>query len=147
MYAHDYDGYLPPYLNEVFGPDCTDRVRCAAAALHTVLSAYVHDNSVWFCPTDPVAGQDVTRWGRSHRYSSYVFCTTKDLSVRDDGHRLPWGAVENPAEYPFVHDSNKSHLSRPDAPDYNPTSGCEHFGGINVWYLDGHLKWVPPWSE
>jgi prepilin-type processing-associated H-X9-DG protein len=53
-------------------------------------------------------------------------------------------AWDDVTETRLVMDANDSGLAAcsgspvPDAPP-----GCEHFGGINTVYLDGHVKWLP----
>jgi prepilin-type processing-associated H-X9-DG protein len=142
-YAQDNDGYLPPFKNILPGPDwweSSDPTSGYAAPwlLYAALWTYVKNRAVWFCPNDPFAGRNVDRWQVNHFFSSYYFNFRRGLRLRDDGFWTNSGSVIEPSEYPLIRDPNMGYV-RPRDPGLTP--GGEHFGGVNVFYLDGHIRW------
>jgi prepilin-type processing-associated H-X9-DG protein len=149
LYAQDNDGYFPPFRNVSPGDDCETTYSstsgiCAPSLLYASLNSYVRSKPVWFCPSDPVAGQDVDRWQVNHLYSSYFFNNRRELHLRDDGYWTGRRKIE-PSEYGLISDANYGYILPPPPPNVEqPTPGAEHFGGINTFFLDGHAKWEKP---
>jgi len=46
MYAHDWNGFAPPYSTEW-------RIRSQASQLVAALNPYLKNEPIWFCPLDP----------------------------------------------------------------------------------------------
>lgn len=144
MYAEDYDGYLPIYSNRILRDDPMWDHRVggpypAADVLHSILTPYAQHRRVWYCPSDPIAGQDVTKWGVYHLYSSYCFWFRTDPPVSiSTPVRLTTGQDQEPDSYELIRETNTSIAqNRRSDPEYG--AGCEHFGFMNTVYLDGHM--------
>ena len=149
-YGSDYNGWLPDYSNEMPGapPQGFETLGDPdPAKLHAALYPYSRSKKVWFCPTDPFAGQKVSLWGVYHLYSSYrfYFCNTETVQVRLDVKYVRFSKLKKdvPAsKVVIVEDANAVYdtgMPKPDPPQNRP--GCNHFGGLNRGYLDGHVKW------
>ena len=143
MYTKDYNECLPCFINSRRS-DPVGRDNFAGYSrpdlLYAALKPYVGGEAVWFCPNDPIAGQDVFRWGVRHKYSSYGFnFRRKRFTV--DGFSLP-GLEILPTEYKLIGDCNVDYFRQLGEPDFVPMPGCEHFHGINIFYLDGHANWI-----
>ena len=146
MYMADNDRYPPPFRN-LWPGDLAERTDDGGHGfpepelLHAALMPYVGDPEIWYCPSDPLRGQDVEKWYVNHLFSSYGFHFRRDGNIRDDGFWSKVGGrkIEEPSECWIVFDSNQEYVLRGE-PD--PTPGCEHFRGINVAYLDGHAKFI-----
>jgi prepilin-type processing-associated H-X9-DG protein len=151
LYAHDSDGRFPPFRNTDPGHDCEntgglsgDGAYCAPAALHDAMMPYVGDPNVWFCPSDPVAGERSNAWYVNHLYSSYRYNFTRTGRLTPDGEHYQAAVsgrwVETPScQCRVILDPNwmltSGHVQ--GWPD-----GGHHFDGVNVSYADGHVKWV-----
>jgi prepilin-type processing-associated H-X9-DG protein len=120
--------------------------------LHEALTPYVKNKAVWFCPNDPYAGLNIDKFGIIHTYSSYAFnfCRYPWLSTQGLLWKHPitqstpqWFIdFHTPSGYPLMQDSHNMNPSSPSGRILPLTPGCNHFGGINICYLDGHAKWV-----
>lgn len=132
-YAEDNDGLSPPYA--------TNRVPWpgppwfSSQGLVKGLQAYLGDNSLWFCPSDPYAGRDDWTWGIWHEWTSY---------------RVKFGNGPPPWPYPLPAGWKPSTGGEPDLPagklysvawDANtiPGWGGQHRGRFNMLYWDGHV--------
>jgi prepilin-type N-terminal cleavage/methylation domain-containing protein len=82
LYTNDNADYLPPYINDenvlsVRDPDVTTHGVPTDSKYPTLLKsavgAYLHDDAIWFCPTDPFKGQFVANGYVDHKYSSYRY--------------------------------------------------------------------------
>jgi len=145
IYAQDYDGYLPSFCNTLPGHnnDCIVAVDlapsyCSPKNLRMTLQPYIHNGSIWFCPSDLVAGQSVEKFGVYHRYSSYYFnnfWVRSNIIVIRSIYDFPPSKMCIISD-PFSTIKNNYH----DCP-LRPGEG--HMGGINTCYLDGHVKWGP----
>ncbi len=155
MYAQDYGDYFPPFANTSPGRDCLSTSdssyrpgRCAPGLLHEALMPYIRNNRIWFCPDDPVAGQNVNRWLVNHQFSSYrfdgsFFSYEANLSVMGlvaihPGHPNILDIIIPPSRCLLINDANTACCGPSDPP------GDDHFGGWNAVYVDGHAKWNPP---
>lgn len=155
MYAQDYDGYFPPFANTAPGADCYNTGdafyrpgRCAPGLLHEAFMPYIRNDRICFCPSDPVAGQNVNRWRVNHLFSSYwfdgsFFSYADNLSVMGlvathPGHPNIPDIIIPPSRCMLISDANMDCCSPSDPP------GDDHFGGRNIVYIDGHAKWNPP---
>ncbi len=150
MYAQDNDEYVPPFLNfspSVCLPGGPEGLQpgCAPDLLYISLSPYIRDSRVWFCPSDPVAGQDTNvrlNGGVfiNHRFSSYYFYFRLDQFMRNiDGYWIPPSGWHPPGPGP-----PSIYLPREDPPSKaQMIFDCSalHFGGVNYLYFDGYLKW------
>lgn len=69
MYAEDWNGYAPPYTNDLqavkFSPQATD-----PRLMEIAYAPYTKGQQIWYCPLDPKAGQD-TPDGLIHKFTSY----------------------------------------------------------------------------
>jgi prepilin-type N-terminal cleavage/methylation domain-containing protein/prepilin-type processing-associated H-X9-DG protein len=147
MYAQDSDGRFPPFRNTNPGPDCdhTGGIAngwgyCAPALLHAALFPYAGESRVWFCPSDPVAGQVSNAWWVNHRFSSYAFGFSRTWRMNPDGlYDLNGNLMLSASETRMILDPNAMlHLT-----GYNGwPGGGNHFGGVNICFVDGHVKWV-----
>jgi prepilin-type N-terminal cleavage/methylation domain-containing protein/prepilin-type processing-associated H-X9-DG protein len=148
LYAQDYDGHLPPFRNQRDDRSTRDSSSGypSPELLYGALMPYVGNRNIWYCPSDPLAGQDVDRWGINHLYSSYFFNGRRNLRLRADGFSTWYGYRVEPSDWKMIADPNTAYwpsvLAGPSPPRLTPTPGCEHFGGVNVFYLDGHAKWL-----
>ncbi len=152
IYAQDYDGYFPLYINVHSGQLCYESGRpqiglawvCNPALLHDVLTPYIKNNEVWFCPSDQFAGRDVNVWEINHLYSSYGFNFGKG-SLMNDATGL-WGGTAfgfiPPSKSPICEDGNLNNVQSDELEGW-PVDGDDHFGGDNTFYMDGHVKWHP----
>lgn len=149
MYAQEYDGYLPMYVNRLphpgdsFDPDeLVERHEGIPAPdqLYASLRPFVKASPVRFCPTDPYAGQDVTRWGVYHMYFSYEFQFQRRLTLRDTERSDPNGTVHDASHVLLISDPNAMWGLRfqEHSPLLKLEPGCEHNGGRNLIWLDGH---------
>ena len=158
VYAQDFDGYLPPFVNEWPGINCMSHRDgtagwCEPLMLHEALTPYVKNKAVWFCPNDPYAGMDIDMWGVTHLYSSYSFNFRRSPFLSTQGwvwtHPITQDTAQwdinlhTPSGFPLIQDSHNMNPSSPSGRILPLTPGCNHFGGINICYLDGHAKWVP----
>jgi len=110
MYAEDHDGRGWPW--DSWRPDLDH-----PGLVVEVLSPYVGDPQIWFCPSDPWAGKQVVTGAPAvpHWRTSYAIPYMAGLEVLD-------GAL------PVARDSIYA----------GPGS---HFGGFNEAYGDGRVKW------
>lgn len=146
MYAQDHDGFFPPYRNTSPGRDCDltetpTSGECAPSLLRAALAPFVHEDAIWYCPSDPVARRGVDRWRINHANSSYAYNARRGMAVREDGVQLRAKTSVlriEPVDYAWVYDANTEYRS---APPRMRQEGCEHNGGVNTWYLDGHVRW------
>lgn len=165
MYAQDYDGRFPPFINVDPGLGCdvadgsditgTGRLAigyCAPALLHAALASYVKNRGVWFCPSDPFARQRTDAWLVSHYWSSYAFYFTRNTVLSPDGYLLVNGQRQDPITVVLIRDSRLAleaqiHPQPQDTP-YNrlidTPPGYSHFNGVNQAYADGHIKLYIP---
>jgi len=142
LYSHSYDGRFPPWLNrrkDAFGNtgkwDDPEK-------LHQALRRGISDSGVAYCPNDPVAARDVDRYGVNHLHFSYHFATRseeKGGSVTMEGLVVNGRVKVGAAEYVLIRDANMAFVKKMPG---KPARGCEHFGGVNAVYADGHAKWI-----
>lgn len=160
MYAHDHEGLFPPYRSFVrteipglvaeacssFGADPSFPPVYAPSLLVGSLSPYLKSLEIWFCPSDPYARSDSYFWCIPHQYLSYYVNVRMPWKMTADG----WisGTSTRPAsEVVLMEDANKGFtdeerkLSPPAYKALFDVHGCEHFEGVNVLYLDNHVKW------
>jgi len=114
MYAEDHDGRGWYGASDFGYYDPATR----AAGVVEVLAPYVKNREMWFCPSDPWAGQRVVSGGPwvPHWKMSYAI-TLNAITIVED--------TENPMAFDAV--TRGPHLW--------------HFGGYNVAYGDGRVKW------
>lgn len=146
MYADDNDGYLPPYTNSwpIKGTWVPYWGDPKPDLLHAALMPYVQARKTWFCPSDPFAGSDSSKWGITHLYSSYAFnLTTTRARLMIDGWHMKPGKIMEPSVYPLIYDCNNEFFTPPELREQPASGGCEHFHGWNICYLDGHAEFVP----
>lgn len=137
MYAQDYNGQLPPFQNILPPFGNREDIR-DPKALHIALSPYVKNNTVFFCPTDPVAGKPVSKWLVYHEFSSYLFAFSNYPPLMDTGWNTPAGFCP-PSRYELIFDANYNHVPAGDPSGREYGTGCDHFGRRNIVYLDGHI--------
>ena len=152
LYAEDWDGYFPLYINVSQGVYCREKgfasqpQSCSPSLLHQVLSPYVKSSTIWFCPSDQFAGMNVNVWYINHLYSSYAFNFGKGTVLTTDGLLIP-GDYISPSMTEICEDGNDFNEDE-DAREGWPIDGDGHFNGDNTFFLDGHVKWFPiRWSH
>jgi prepilin-type N-terminal cleavage/methylation domain-containing protein/prepilin-type processing-associated H-X9-DG protein len=138
MYADDWNGYIPPYNN-------LDAVTRPGhdALLARAFAPYVRDPRIWFCPSDPYAGQGrvpgVVDSSFSHRYGSYANAPFIPPVVIEPGHRLmatPW-RLDRPGLRGDGDLSNEAYLA--DWFVYEIFTPDRHNGSGNVLAFDGRV--------
>jgi len=160
MYAYDHDDFLPPYrtfvqtevsglVSEVCaGVGATPDVPqfYAPWLFKSVLYSYLRDyDNIWFCPSDPYARTETYYWCIPHHYLSYAISTSWRKTV--NGYIYSDGRILPPSETVLGHDANMGYtdIDREFSPPAHralfDVRGCEHFEGVNVLYLDNHVKW------
>jgi prepilin-type N-terminal cleavage/methylation domain-containing protein/prepilin-type processing-associated H-X9-DG protein len=151
MYASDYNGYLPPYQNQIgvsvyAGPGQPYyKVPDKAEELVQSLEPYVKTADIWFCPSDYLARSDSTEGMLRHRFSSYktdVFLGAWPVhgALSIEGTlRSPDGLSEN-TDRPFLKDELWDYFPN----DRNGTRPLyTHNGSFNFAFFDGHVKSYP----
>jgi prepilin-type N-terminal cleavage/methylation domain-containing protein/prepilin-type processing-associated H-X9-DG protein len=152
MYAQDYDETLPLAAYAVSSTDFR--------LWHDLIDPYLRDKRVWHCPSslvpiqDATTGSITTHFGYNERYLTNI---ALDFSNANGHHAVPLAAVQTPAETVLLADAQASklgnwcgedgkHLLPPSAPSVDcwgrPAS--LHSGGTNLFWLDGHVKWLRP---
>jgi prepilin-type processing-associated H-X9-DG protein len=142
IYSHSYEGSLPPWLNrrrDAFGHTTKwDNPELLYQAIRRGIS----DSGVAYCPNDQIAGRDQEQFGVNHRFFSYYFAMRpeeKGAHVTLEGLTMNGRMTVGSAEYVMVRDANMAFVNKLPG---KPPRGCEHFGGVNAVYLDGHAKWI-----
>lgn len=144
MYAQDYDGWMPIYVNDTNPDRYYNKTRGLPSPekLHLSLDSYVKNKSAWFCPSDKSAGKHVTNRGCDHQFSSYKFLFLKPGMLRSDGlvksNKLIKArpamirAIGDPYDFVLIQDDPFSTILG-EKRLYGP-----HLGMRNAVYLDGH---------
>ncbi|MFN4180274.1 MAG: DUF1559 domain-containing protein [Armatimonadota bacterium] len=160
MYAHDHEGFFPPYRAFVrtevaglvaeacsgFGAEPSFPPVYAPWLLRDSLSSYLKSYEVWFCPSDPYAHSDSYFWCIPHLYLSYYVNVRMPWRMTVDGF-IRSSSIRPASEVVLMEDANKGFTNeerRLGPPAYRAlfdVRGCEHFEGVNVLYLDSHVKW------
>jgi prepilin-type N-terminal cleavage/methylation domain-containing protein/prepilin-type processing-associated H-X9-DG protein len=137
MYADNWNGYIPPYntldASKHPGHD---------ALLARAFAPYLREPRVWFCPSDPYAGQGAVPFvdsNFSHRYGSYATSAFVPPVMVEPGHRLittPWRVdapgIEHdrdPSSYAYLADWFADSIQTPDL----------HNGSANFLAFDGRV--------
>ncbi len=142
IYSHSYDDRLPPWLNrrrDAFGRSTK---WDDPEQLHMSIRRLLYDSAVVYCPNDQDAARDVDRFGVNHKLFSYWFGTRserKGAYVTLEGLKSNGRVLVGPAEYVMVRDANTAFVRKMPG---RPPRGCEHLGGVNAVYLDGHAGWI-----
>ena len=138
MYADDWNGYIPPYNNSG-----TSSLRPGHdALLARAFAPYVRDPRIWFCPSDPYAGQGTVPGVDSHfshRYGSYANAPFVPPVVIEPGHRLiatPW-RLDRPGLRGDGDLSNEAYLA--DWFVYEIFTPDRHNGSGNLLAFDGRV--------
>lgn len=129
MYAQDYDGYVPPYTNDInCGLDSPDDHCFPNANNPSLFEAafvpYTRDKQIWYCPLDPFAGLDTQEgapWNTGLTIFHWNFTNHKATSYQIHTHNamkaLAPIRIDNPptvAEYRLRTGSNL--VGEPDEP-------------------------------
>lgn len=138
MFAQDHDGFVPAFLNARVA---RDNGQWESGLLHNALDPYAKNNAIWFCPRDTYAGKDTVVWDVHHLYSSYWFRGL--ISVKDTGDTQGEGGETPAASCPLFSDPNASAFVPPNGANASAAESALHSGGINICFLDGHVKWEP----
>lgn len=145
MYAQDNDGVFPPYDNTTRAYINDPNVGIPSPQqLRASLDSLVHNEQVWFCPSDPYSRMDIEKWGVNHKYSSYDFNFRWNGRMTVNGILLHRDQILLEASRcPLIYDANSAYgLNLKNATEESKQSGCEHFKGVNIFYVDGHAKWL-----
>ena len=150
MYAADNSGYLPPYITDenrqVTRDDGTTYiVPDQSEELVASISSYVQTASVWFCPDDPFAGEEVVVNGRGYNNTctSYyyiagvVFRQGVPRPMRLDGPYTTY-LPSTGANFPLLTDDKSGSVG--DVPPVTGPGPCSHGTRFNVIYRDGHVE-------
>lgn len=160
MYAHDHEGFFPPYRAFVrtevaglvaeacggMGAHPSFPSTYAPWMLRDSLYSYLKSYELWFCPSDPYTHTDSYFWCIPHRYLSYYINVRMPWKMTMDGLILS-SSVKPASEVVLAEDANKGFtdderkLSSSAHRTLFDVRGCEHFEGINVLYLDNHVRW------
>jgi prepilin-type N-terminal cleavage/methylation domain-containing protein/prepilin-type processing-associated H-X9-DG protein len=166
MYIQDYDETLPFVLNvaanDMVNGNGGDKGRAALPGvtgqeprfqLVTLVTQYVKNQAIWYCPTigpnatcEPCVkvgnwkkGATMRDQGTSYYYTylSYPFPYVNGSDILMGG--KGYGILREPARWPMLGEALNGfgitgNLSDP------PASLVPHFGGMNVAYGDGHVK-------
>lgn len=142
LYSHSYEGRLPPWLNRRHDAFGKTTAWDNPELLYQALRRGVCDSAVVYCPNDPVMGEDKDRFGINHRYFSYYLALRPEVK----GSHLTMEGVFvgsrqriSPADYVLIRDANMMFVRKVPG---RPIRGCEHLGGVNAIYLDGHAAWI-----
>jgi len=142
LYSHSYDGRLPPWLNRRHDSFGVKTKWDDPEKLYMALRRGISDSGVAYCPNDQYAAEDIDRFGINHLLFSYHFA----MRAEEKGAWVTLGGVFvgsrlkiGPAEYVMVRDANMAFVRKLPG---RPERGCEHLGGVNAIYLDGHASWL-----
>ena len=167
MYSQDFDDAFPPYVNAYPGSDCnvslpgndnivTSNIVCSPLNLHSALMPFIENSNIWFCPNDPFATQHITQWKVDHQYSSYNFSFCAQIGslftiLKNDGSQwqistgriIPLPSNLSISQFHLIQDPHSSDRTNPCGIfNTEDTNGGNHFNGVNVCYLDDHVKWI-----
>lgn len=157
MYVQDYDEKFPNtkawgrmWTEEwIPNPNNPDSLRY----LPDLVTPYVKNKDVWFCPTVGKDGRPFGFWGNNipagmgnaeangttylwqHQTSQCTSVTPEAPAVTVSG--LTQAAVSQVSRAPLIHDIPYH------GTDAGIRGGLFHAGGINVIYADGHAKYSP----
>ena len=149
LYVADDGGYLPPYCTDVSRqitrrdgttfilPDQSEDLTASVAP-------YAQAADIWFCPSDPFAGQDAVAGGRdfNNRFTSYYYVAGV---VYRQGVPYPMRLdTRDPATSPLLTDRKSGAVF-----DWPPATGpgpYSHEGRFNMLYRDGHVK-LQNWDD
>ncbi len=168
LYAQDNDGCFPPYRNwpsnawgdGVTPPEMPWLKGCGFSAhrdtfyaphlLFLSINPYLRNEDVWFCPSDPYAKTETFYWCIFHKYTSYTYGARSPKYLRDTGYYPPRGKYREPSSVSLACDPKNEKVEwicKPTHPDYLDclsvwdVPGGNHFEGINMVFLDGHVRW------
>lgn len=142
LYSHSYDSRLPPWLNRRHDAFGRKTKWDDPEQLHVAIRRLISDSAVVYCPNDQDAGTDIDRFGINHKLFSYHFAMrpeTKGTHVTLEGLFDGSRVLVGPAEYVMLRDANMAFVKNMPG---RPKRGCEHLGGVNAIYLDGHAGWI-----
>jgi type II secretory pathway pseudopilin PulG len=150
LYALDYDG-TPPFLTTVISGLHSE---LGPTALIRSLAVYGATPEVWHCPADPDYGKsNIFRDHVEHSVTSYVYPGWNNyvgVAGGPDGYCEPpdiIGMNQTARERWYVVAGDARHTRDPVHWDVDMDSaiglGSWHFGGWNVAYIDGSVKWLP----
>jgi prepilin-type processing-associated H-X9-DG protein len=141
LYAQDCDERLPLWLNRRSEPNGKKSRWDSPENIFEAVMVKAKNPHIMYCSFDPYAWRDIEVFGVNHRYSSYYFHMlppgspegTLTITGVDRGGEI----TEEPAEYLLARDSN---IGQSEVVDGRPAYGCQHLGGINAVFLDGHAE-------
>jgi prepilin-type N-terminal cleavage/methylation domain-containing protein/prepilin-type processing-associated H-X9-DG protein len=168
MYSEDFDGQLPvpspPPYNWTFAWYWNDMCRGRYAQLVGVLDPYTRNQAIWYCPDDVASSlgrADIysdgssagtgTGWGDANAAFagkvSYAVCSQWDSlpgGAWDPICPDPWQPADIVGQRPSEQNLLVDNGLEVDAMAGRPAPfglGLPHFGGSNVLFLDGHVKY------
>jgi prepilin-type N-terminal cleavage/methylation domain-containing protein/prepilin-type processing-associated H-X9-DG protein len=160
MYVQDYDETFP--ATGFYEPSLTTWIH--------LIQPYVKNEQVFRCPSSPVAG-DLSRAPENGEYGINFWIAQNPPESASYNTRIKLAAVISPATIYMLADSGADYfndstaLTPATASLYVPGTGavgrncgvfndgthnvyypdCQsgrHFGGVNIAFADGHVKWV-----
>lgn len=145
MYAQNNNDVLPPYTNGFsqqgweYSGEGNEGIPLSSL-LHDSLMSYVSNDKIFFCPSDPYAGENIPGLGKYN--SSYTYLFKRDSSLTTNGYRKSAdGIVAAPGDYCIIHDS----IRFIPATETSNKSVVRmiHLGSRNYVFLDGHTLIAP----
>jgi prepilin-type N-terminal cleavage/methylation domain-containing protein len=109
MYAQDNSGRIPPFqthFGNAYPPAGNYSVPDTGDQLEAVLSPYIKDSQIWFCPSDPYAHTNSKLGDIDHQYTSYFSSEIMDYIPTSKG-LIPFALRPVPIDvswsYPTLH--------------------------------------------
>jgi prepilin-type N-terminal cleavage/methylation domain-containing protein len=152
MYAQDYDERLPLSAAVVAVPPYF-------LNWHDIIDPYVKNKQVWLCPSSGIPPADSDGKPTSHfGYNAFYLNGMRlDFGNFATAGGVSLGTIANPASTVLLVDaraSKKESHCGPDGkyllPPSQPDADCWgrpdplHTEGVNIQWIDGHMKWMRP---
>jgi prepilin-type processing-associated H-X9-DG protein len=152
MYAQDHDERLPLSASVITTPPFF-------LNWHDILDPYIRDQQIWLCPSTSIPPADTHGKPTSHfgYNASYLNGMRLDFSNYLTAGGVSLGAIAEPSATVLLADARASKersYCGPDGkyllPPSQPIADCwgrpdpRHTEGVNVQWIDGHMKWMRP---
>lgn len=152
MYAQDYDERLPLSAAPIATPPYF-------LNWHDIIDPYVKNKQIWLCPSSSIPAKDANGKPSSHfGYNAYYLNGIRlDFSNVATAGGVSLGAIPEPADTVLLTDARASKANSycgPDGKYLLPPSQADadcwgrpdarHTEGVNVQWIDSHVKWMRP---
>ena len=162
MYVEDNDGRLPTYIVPSTQPPPNGRPSSGNWYWNEILYAYHRSQQVFFCPTgvrnnNPLGGHYGTNYqvlygqpflisSVAYPTSTYLFMDAGSFVLDPTYYTLPGQLVSLRYITGMGDDTGPKPALVPSLPQlyWNDYQYGRHFGGVNMCYVDGHVKWLRP---